>query len=442
MKMKINIILKAIIIILLLFIYSCSNSEDPQPNEPPLAILSATSNDLKIIGTLTGSDSDGTISNKKVEIINSSDIVVETITTFSGNNFTSNNLTNGAYTVRGTVTDNDNTSNTDTASVIIDFTTPPVLDISITNGITGFDENTEGTEVVFIINNLNNVSNVTYSLNGDAQVFLEVDGNEVKRISGMSFDYETLQNLNVIITATKGSESDSENASIIINDVTEFKNDIAFDSPHGVKFFGVFDVADNDASNENLVEYELDKDGNSTGRTIAQMNTDLESNDGQTITNYSLIAAAMTATIKDNTGAQVLSFNSNGGLNNEGVFERIAFDDNGYAQNAENFDGVRHARGIKEIEKLLTTAGYAIPHSGAWYVGASTNPTEVETMYTLSNYLYGDQIARERDGDINTKNAYMVRKVINTVLSMTSAERTAMLNDYANQGYTTTEINN
>lgn len=227
-----------------------------------------------------------------------------------------------------------------------------------------------------------------------------------------------------------------------INDVTEFKNDVAFDSPHGVKFFGVFDVADNDPSNENLVEYELDKDGNSTGRTITQMNTDLEANDSFPLTNASLVAGAMLGTIKDPNGNFIFTFTATGGLDNGGFFTRASFVDNdGYNQSSENYDGIRFVRGIKEIENLFTDAGFPIPHSGAWYVGASTSPTEVETMYTLSNYLLGDQAARERDGDVNTKNAYMIRKVVNTILTMTPAQRTAMLNDYANQGFTTTVIN-
>lgn len=207
-------LLKAIIFIFLFNIFSCSNSDDPPQNDPPIATLTATNNESKITGTLIGTDSDGTISSRKVEILNSSNIVVQTITAFSGNNFTSNNLPNAIYTVRGTVTDNSNTSDTDAISVTISFVPPPALEITLTNGTTTFDENSEGTEIVFTINNVNNISGVTYSLNSEAQPFLEIDGNQVKRISGTSFDYETLQNLNVTVTASTGSESDNENGSV------------------------------------------------------------------------------------------------------------------------------------------------------------------------------------------------------------------------------------
>lgn len=117
---KMQGIKEMLLFLLVLTVFSCCSKEEMELNQSPVATLTVSANGNILTGTLTGSDTDGTISKKMVEITNDAGVLVETLfLNGSISSFTSNPLDNGQYTVTGIVIDNDDAQGSQSQEVAV-----------------------------------------------------------------------------------------------------------------------------------------------------------------------------------------------------------------------------------------------------------------------------------------------------------------------------------
>lgn len=443
-----NTALKSMVVLLIMALFGCG-SDEPMPEAPnvkPIATLTVVVNTNKTLsGTLTGTDSDGTISMKEV-VIKQGNTVVASMDV-SGNNWSSNPLNPGNYTITGTVVDNDgaDASDSDTKTIV-------GLEITTTNGVVSFDENeTTSQEVVVTLDNPNNISGVTHSINADFQPYFEVVGNELKIKSGITFDFETFPNGDVQITSSASGEDDVvNNVTFTVVDKDERLEDVLIKATHCLAGFAKVDVADNDKANQNIVEYRIDHTGALTSQTFADVKALI---DGQT----SFPAALTSANFLDIITRQaILVTNDNGnamadwvyyytdGTNlDNSIIHRKAFsftnlsDGSNFTHNTEDQITRRNLQKIYGAAYVELKAEYGDYNDIDAFLLFNSN-TGNDFYYSAFTVSWADFMARQQSGGgviANDTYVYGFAQAMNIVYSQDSASDARALGmEYFNNG--------
>ncbi|CAM1374623.1 hypothetical protein [Tenacibaculum xiamenense] len=436
MKHIVNIIKNVwnTIFIFVFFIFIGCTPEEPieQPNQAPTATLSVTVNTNKTLsGTLTGTDSDGSISLKEITIKNGSTIVQSFQVT--DNNWSSNLLSIGNYTVIGKVTDNDGASATKQENTAIQG-----LTITITSGTTTFDENQmTNQEVVGTIVNVNNISGVTYSLDTNSQNDFEIVGNQIKVKSGIVFDFENAPNAITITASANGEDDAQQNISLTIIDKNDRLEDILIKATHCKAGFAKVDVADNDPNTQNIVEYELDQNGVLTNRTFADIKALIDGNTSYPHPggNFLDILSRMGQLTLDDSGNQVYSY-TDPTATDPGIFYRNVFtftnlsDGTSYSQTTDQITESK----LKEIygfayNELITDypTGY---NADSWL--ALTSTIGDEWFFSGFTVTFSDNLIHEQDTrNLDELYVYLAVQALNVVKSQaTATEMETLVSQY------------
>ena len=426
---------KIIYLLLILAFLSCSKDEpiiESDTTNPNASITNVVVKDI---------DNDGQVDDAEISVTATDNIAIDYVhvsvggvsASKVGNIYVVTDLSVGQHTAKIDVTD----TSGNTASATRNFTVNmPNVAPTATVTFNDFGEHTPiGTIVGTVEASDINGDTITTTLEeggSDFELVLQAgQTNKYDIKTKVAFDYEesgdNTHNIKVKVADTALFNEVTSSASE--TDENDIISQNSLDSPNSMFSSVTIDMADGNSGVQNLVDYEADKDGNSTGRTMAQMIIDINANVYDSNWYYPYAKGNIMQYIKDKDGNTVMTETTN-----ETLIRNAFIDIDGFSQTADVMNSAFHQKALQEGRELLEASGHTTTNIDAWGVSYISGADE-DIIFSLYNLTLGNQYARERAaGNMESVNADIVRKSVNIVLSLNVDQRRARYKELVDNG--------